>query len=642
MSVASSKRRLNVLVVLSVIIATVLMAPRGMFADSQISLEYQVTILRPENRLVHINLRVGNVDSGTLTFGRGETGGFPPREVPAARNLAAKNQDGYPLNLKLSGSTGRFIETAVVVCNGSVVLLEYDTDLSPHTEVRWYLGSEFGVVEPEYLFLFPIDSRKDAYVSVSRISVEFSVPQGWDVVTHWAKIVTVNRYEAQTSDELLLGPLGFGRFDLRRRQISNVEVTLAFYGYSSLVQEAVSNDVFSIYSYFSQLMGDVSIGKKIPRNKYLLIYVPKIQGRGIVSNREGAYGCFSNIEYPYQTDPAEGYWISWQAHLIFHEWSPAAFFGSPMWFSEGFTTYYQYKSTRDLKLISQSQFESAVAGRFKWYVERVLGTLFDKSLAYADSHPWEAEEVFRINYYKSCIVAYMLDLRIAQVTGGRRNLDSVMKYLFDQYALTGKRLSSDVILPAVNAVAGYDFTPFFEKYVQGTEKLPLRSLNGKVEVLFSQMPSLKAITRLELQHPPSSAAGQRIVMNASLRTLLGDAVANQTITFFVRQGQEVKNIGTARTGAVGLASLIFIFNMSGSATLIARYDGGPNYLESQTSSEIVILRAATTTATTTSAVQAQASWLEAEWPFIMIVAALATTVIVLMARRSQRKRRKTA
>jgi hypothetical protein len=468
----------------------------SMSVDSSLSLEYEVTIESPHTGDIHVSIKASQVREERLMLGRGETGGLPPRKIPAARDLIATDQDGSLLDWAFSGSSSRFIETLVVIRRGPVVLLEYDADLSPvgDEDMNWYLGPNFGVVEPEYLFLFPIDASRESYLPVSGVRTKFILPDGWTVATHWTRVG--DYYEARTSDDFLWGSLGFGQFEYQRRQISNVEVTVAFYGFTAAVQQTVSRDVFRIYEYFSKMVGDVSLTKTMPRNKYLLIFVPRIQGRQIFSNREGAYGYFAYCEYPYpeQYPPRSHlFWIAWQAHMIFHEWNPSAFFGLPIWFSEGVTSYYEFASPRDLQLISRRQFEYALVDRFQWYRSEILGTAFDVSLEYASAHPWSDERVLRLNYFKGCLLAYMLDEKIRELTNSTKTLGDVMKYLYENYAIKGKPLSTASILRALNDATGFDFASFFQMYILGTAKLPLSLTAGRLEIIQTEMPTVNRL-----------------------------------------------------------------------------------------------------------------------------------------------------
>jgi len=63
-----------------------------------------------------------------------------------------------------------------------------------------------------------------------------------------------------------------------------------------------------------------------------------------------------------------------------------------------------------------------------------------------------------------------MDSEIRKRTYGRKNLDDLMDYMFQEFR--AKRYSSANILEALNAVTGQDFSQFFSDYVYGRTKLP--------------------------------------------------------------------------------------------------------------------------------------------------------------------------
>jgi len=68
-------------------------------------------------------------------------------------------------------------------------------------------------------------------------------------------------------------------------------------------------------------------------------------------------------------------------------------------------------------------------------------------------------------------VASLMDYEIKRRTGGIRNLDDLMYYMFHKFR--EEKYSSEDVLEALNTVTGQDFTGFFSDFVYGTAKLPM-------------------------------------------------------------------------------------------------------------------------------------------------------------------------
>ena len=53
------------------------------------------------------------------------------------------------------------------------------------------------------------------------------------------------------------------------------------------------------------------------------------------------------------------------------------------------------------------------------------------------------------------------------------SLDDLMRYMYENFGLKGKRYLTNDILVALNTVTDSNWSEFFDKYVYGTEPLPL-------------------------------------------------------------------------------------------------------------------------------------------------------------------------
>ena len=70
-------------------------------------------------------------------------------------------------------------------------------------------------------------------------------------------------------------------------------------------------------------------------------------------------------------------------------------------------------------------------------------------------------------YLKGMVVTAMLDLEIQGRTRGARSFDDVLRNLWTTYGKRGVPVPEDGIEPAVEAVAGSDFTAVFDALVRG-------------------------------------------------------------------------------------------------------------------------------------------------------------------------------
>lgn len=83
-------------------------------------------------------------------------------------------------------------------------------------------------------------------------------------------------------------------------------------------------------------------------------------------------------------------------------------------------------------------------------------------------------------------------------TNNEVSLEDVMKYLFDNYTLNPnildeKIVDSQILQDAVSNISSYDFAPFFDLYVFGTDPLPLCVEDEKLVVLWDQLPAINSL-----------------------------------------------------------------------------------------------------------------------------------------------------
>lgn len=150
-----------------------------------------------------------------------------------------------------------------------------------------------------------------------------------------------------------------------------------------------------------------------------------------------------------------------------------------LWWMEGTTDYLTYLVLRRGGLISTRQFLAQRAEFVKNYLDtpgRNSISLEDSSLiAWVDRYqPYEETPNQSVSYYlKGDLVSMCLDLEIRHRTETRASLESVLRLLWNEYGKPGVGLEEGELLEVANRASGLDLSPFFDRYVRGTEELDL-------------------------------------------------------------------------------------------------------------------------------------------------------------------------
>ncbi len=191
------------------------------------------------------------------------------------------------------------------------------------------------------------------------------------------------------------------------------------------------------------------------------------------------------------------------AHEFYHLWNvkrlrPTALgpfdytrenYTKSLWFAEGVTSYYAYLYLMRSGVWSRQAFLKRLADEVRNLETepgRVLMSAESSSFHawFYDRSPQMQETNFAnstISYYnKGALLGMLLDLEIRNRTQGQKSLDDVLRSMYRtfyevgaaSYCGPGRGYEEKDILEAVNAVAGSDLTPFFTRYVRGTEPLP--------------------------------------------------------------------------------------------------------------------------------------------------------------------------
>lgn len=192
-------------------------------------------------------------------------------------------------------------------------------------------------------------------------------------------------------------------------------------------------------------------------------------------------------------DPA-GYkrWLRFVTHEFFHLYNvkrirPAALgpfdydkenYTRMLWFSEGFTSYYEDLILRRAGLITRDDVFEAAGANIANY-ENIPGHRF-QSAAEASFDTWlhsfgrgDNAANTTISYYdKGAALGMLLDFKIRAETKNRRSLDDVMRTLYREFYKEKKRGFTDGEFRAIcERIAGGPLTEIFEVYVPTTKDI---------------------------------------------------------------------------------------------------------------------------------------------------------------------------
>ena len=335
--------------------------------------------------------------------------------------------------------------------------------------------------------------------------------RGWRVATSLPELQArrygFGTYVAADYDELVDHPVEMGDFALGGFTAHGIRHDIVITGrVPNLDMVRLEQDLKAICE--TQIAFFEPKTKKAPMERYVFLTMAVGDGYGGLEHRAStalicARADLPSTAAPKTAEPNEGYtkFLGLCSHEYFHTWNvkrikPAVFapydlqvenYTPLLWLFEGFTSYYD-----DLMLVRSGIISEATY--FKLLGKTVASVLrgsgrTKQSIADSSFDAWS--KYYRqdenapnaiISYYtKGSLVGLAFDLTIRAKTGGAKSLDDVMLALWERYGRDfyrggGRGVTEQEVEALFDEVSGVRLKSIFERYIRGTEDVPLAKL----------------------------------------------------------------------------------------------------------------------------------------------------------------------
>lgn len=320
-----------------------------------------------------------------------------------------------------------------------------------------------------------------------------------------AKRYGFGTYVAADYDELIDHPVEMGTFELATFKAHGVPHDVVITGRVPRLDMArLTADLKKICE--AQIALFEPKTKRAPMERYVFMTLAVGDGYGGLEHRASTALICSRADLPVQgrKEMSDGYrtYLGLCSHEYFHTWNvkrikPAVFapydlrtegYTTLLWLFEGFTSYYD-----DLMLVRSGAIDEAAY--LKLVAKNINGVLrgsgrSKQSVAESSFDAWtkyyrqdENSPNTIVSYYvKGSLVGLALDLTIRAETKGKKSLDDVMRALWQRYGSEfyephgGAGVSEAEAEAVFDEVTGLKLKRFFDRYVRGTDDLPLAKL----------------------------------------------------------------------------------------------------------------------------------------------------------------------
>ena len=317
-------------------------------------------------------------------------------------------------------------------------------------------------------------------------TVTVALPAGWSRVSTALPAVPGQpaTYRAADYDELVDSPLELGNqpeFSFLSRGVRH-RVAMAGAGFTADTTQ-LKADMAAVCEQAAAVFGELPI-----KTPYLFIVHHYTVGSGGLEHKNSTVLDVARTTY----DTPEAYrgFLELVAHEYFHLWNvkrlrPAALgpfqydrenYTHMLWVAEGFTAYYDnllvYRAGRESRetfLNSQASSVASLENQPGNRVQPVAQASWDAWIkAY---RPSENSRNAEISYYpKGAQMAMIFDLQISAHSGGKQNLDDLMRFLYRRYFLELNRgYTDDEFRQAVSEFTGRAQDEFFARYIYGAQ-----------------------------------------------------------------------------------------------------------------------------------------------------------------------------
>lgn len=547
---------------------------------------YRVSIPTPTSRYVHVHVEVPDARGKTTQLAM-------PAWAPGSYLIRDFGKHVYDVEAHALESPGEALAVTRIdkqtwsIANAkrgfSLDYRVFADELSVRTS---YVDDRFALLNGSSVFMYVVGETGRA----AKLALE--PPSGWPVHTALDRAPGTDAgYLAYSYDELVDSPLLLGAAEVRSFEVAGKPLEFVYVapaGSNADIDRIVADAEQVVRSFARTLNG-------LPFDRYSFLMVGDPVGGGGLEHHDST----AMIVDPWMYDDAEGYAATARlvAHEFFHVWNVKRIhdevlgpfdyaresYSELLWFHEGLTETMETRALLRAGLLGPQRYLDQLAGSWSSYLRKPgrnhtpIASLSREAWIKGYKPAANHGETTVSYYEKGNLIGVCLDLSLrlrghANHTGG--SLDGLFRRLWAlRDPVTGAAaITLEDIVEAASAEAGEDMRWFFDRYVLGTEELPLPELleqaGFEVEIetpearaaVWSGMSGGQTITAIEPGSPAAAAGlmhgdeivavdGARVGSVGAANDRLADlgVAATAELSLFRRERLAVRQITTAAT-----------------------------------------------------------------------------------------------
>ena len=475
----------------------------SMTVKSQIKIGFEVSFKEPQAHYVEVEMNISGLEKEYVDVKMPvwTPGSYLVREFAKNVEGFTANAAGKPVKVeKVRKNAWRIYhgKTKDVKINYRV----YANEVSVRTS---FVTDEHAFLSCTGIFMYP-DGMLNLPSTVSIVPFK-----GWTKVSTGLEKVANKpfTFTAQNFDILFDSPIEVGNQDIFEFTASGVKHEVAMFGGGNYDKEKLKVDMAKIVEESTAIYGENP-------NKHYTFIVHNFEagGGGLEHLNSTVLGATRTA---YTSEAGYKGFLNLVAHEYYHLWNvkrlrPIALgpfdydnenYTTSLWLAEGFTSYYENKLMYRAGFFTLEEtaqtLASALAGVVNTPGSRVQSAAEASYDAWIKAYrPNENSNNSTISYYsKGEVIGLLMDLEITNATKGEKNLDDVMKAMYDEYyKKLGRGYTDAEFKNMVEKVSGISFSAFWDKYVNGTGPIEYKKYFGYAGILIQDVNADKKIPYL--------------------------------------------------------------------------------------------------------------------------------------------------
>lgn len=290
-------------------------------------------------------------------------------------------------------------------------------------------------------------------------------------------------FVAPDYDTLADSPFMYGEINVLQFKISGKEHFISYYGRMFRDPETVVNDFKKIVTEEMKIFGELPYEKYI----FMIVLVPDDIGGGL--EHKNSTLIISN-EHRLLNDFDYKLFLSTVSHEFFHTWNVKRIrpeelgpfdytkevYTDLLWFSEGFTSYYEWLILLRAGIVSEKEYIDHVVEMINYYNFQPGHVV--RSAASSSFNTWI--KLYKpdgniinnyISYYlKGELIAFALNNEIIKDTGYKRSLDDIFRLLYEDFKITGRGFNFSNLSEIISKTSNQRISTLLENMVYDIER----------------------------------------------------------------------------------------------------------------------------------------------------------------------------